>query len=156
MDDQKDETAPVEESNETRRQMLRKIGMVLAGTAVASIPLEVLGQVKRPTDGQALQLEGVKTAFEPGQSGEYNVFVAIAKTGAASAVVVRSSDQETAKRLRAQLGAAPATATLSGGMIQINLGRAAAGRCSGNSKGSAVGTFGGPGGPVESPRRLRQ
>jgi len=156
MEDERDETAPVEESTETRRQMLRKIGMVLAGTAAASLPLEVLGQVKRPTGGQALQLEGVKTAFEPNQSGEYRVFVAIAKTGGASAVVVRSNDQETVKLLQAQLGAPPCTATLSGGMIQVNLGRAAAGRCSGNSKGNAVGTFGGPGGPVESPLQLRR
>lgn len=162
MEDQKDKAALVEENVETRRQMLRKIGLVLAGTAAASIPVEVLGQVtgqtiKRPTGvGQALQLEGVKTAFEPNQSGEYRVFVAIAKTGGASAVVVRSNDQETAKRLQAQLGVSPCTATLSGGMIQVNLGKAAAGRCSGNGHGSAVGTFGGPGGPVESPLQLRR
>jgi len=155
MEDQRDETTPVEESNETRRQMLRKIGMVLAGTAAASIPLEVLGQGRRTTEGQALKLENVKTAFEPSQSGEYRVFVAIARTGGASAIVVRSGDQETAKRLQAQLGAPPCSATLSGGMIQINLGKVAAGRCSGNGHGSAVGTFG-PGGPVESPLQLRR
>lgn len=161
MEDQKDKEALVEENVETRRQMLRKIGLVLAGTAAASIPVEVLGQVM-PGQGRSgaglqatrsVQLNNVKTAFSPTQTGEYNVFVAIAKNGAASAVVVPKNDRETTRLVRGQLGAAPATATLVGGMIQVNLGQAAAGRCSGNSNGAAVATFN-PGSPVEAPVRI--
>lgn len=165
MEDQINEaTPPAEEKVETRREMLRKIGIALAATSVASVAAEALGQDQRTAAGKIatdMRMQGavrlspdVKTAFTKELRGDYNVFVAIRPDGKASAVVVPENDPKAIQLVRNQLGAPPARATIVGGVIHVDLGVAAAGRCSGNGKGAAVATFN-PSGPIERLKQLQ-
>ena len=162
MEDQLNEaTPPAEEKVETRRDMLRKIGLALAATSVAGVATETLGQDQRVGKIDVGRLQGavrlspdVKTAFTKEVQGDYNVFVAIRRDGKASAVVIPETDPRAAQLVKTQLGAPPARATIVGGVIHVDLGIAAAGRCSGNGKGAAVATFN-PGDPVERLKQLQ-
>jgi hypothetical protein len=131
---------------ETRRAMLRKIGASLAAISVGAL-------VSNEASGQKLnQIKNIRIAPDvktvlPTETKELNVFVAIQKGRGASAIVVDSSDTETVRKLKTQLKVNPANAVVNGGIIQLDLGVAAEGRCSGNSVGAAV-AFN-PRGPIE-------
>lgn len=146
----KKKTETNEQDNlESRRQMLQKIGFALAATTIATNPVEALAQ-RRGIDalaqrkGEAVPLRGgakvpssVQTAVS-GDAGELKIFFASNKAGAASILVIRADDKEAVRTAQSQLRAAPATATIQNGVIQVNLSAAAAGRCNLSSKAAAA------------------
>ena len=120
---------------ESRRDMLQKIGLALAASTVAAVPLKANAQLVTKGQNRPVQLRGpiklpasIQTAVS-GDSGELKVFFAKQRKGGASILVLKAGDQEGLRLARTQLRAAPATASVVGGVIQVNLGKAAEGRC---------------------------
>ena len=136
---------PTEQGHlETRRDMLQKIGLALAASTVASGPLEAHAQVAKDRPGRPIQLKGpvklpasIQSAVK-GDEGDLKIFFTTKKGGAASVLVLKASDQEAVRLARSQLRAGPATARVVDGVIQVNLGRAAEGRCNLSDVFSAV------------------
>lgn len=145
--------ADSQDNRESRREMLLKIGAALA---VASVPLESNAQVK-PKVGQQPQLrtnvvripDNIRSVIAANaERQQFQVFFAHPKgEPTASVLVVKASDQNSSREAAALLKAGAATATVVGGIVHINLGNAAAGRCFGSAAAGAIDFRGG--GPVE-------
>jgi hypothetical protein len=150
---------PTEESRtESRRNMLRKIGVALAATTVAASSGEARAQkmsrIARPISQNLKLPSSIKTAVS-GDEGELKIFVATNKSGAASILVLKASDYDGVKLAQAQLHAEPASARVVNGVVQVNLGKAAEGRCNISSAAAAAIDFGNPP-PVDTGPFTRQ
>jgi hypothetical protein len=129
-----------ETNGETRREMLRRIGTALAVVSVGALVGDVSAQRTTTTMSKPLRIPtDIKTAVK--DEKEYNVFVAVQKGVGSSAIVIDSSDTAAINRLRKDLKVNPARATVSGGIVHIDLGAAAEGRCFMNSAAATVLNF---------------
>lgn len=142
--------ADSQDNRESRREMLLKIGAALA---VASVPLESNAQVN-PKVGQlrtnvVRMPDNIRTVIAANaERQQFQVFFAHPKgEPTASVLVVKASDQNSSREAAALLKAGAATATVVGGIVHVNLGNAAAGRCFGSAAAGAIDFRGG--GPVE-------
>jgi len=83
-------------------------------------PVQLRGPVKLPAS--------ITTAVS-GDQGDLKIFFAAQKGRTASVLVIKASDADAVKMARDQLRATPASARVVNGVIQVNLGAAAEGRC---------------------------
>ena len=134
------------ETTETRREMLKKIGLALAAVPVAAALAQgeaAQAQPRFQPNGKALALDPkINTLVSDVEGKEFSLFFAKApKSGVASVVVVPDSDRASTSTAIKNLGGKPARGKVVGGVIQIDLGLAAEGRCSGNSGSLAAASF---------------
>ncbi|WP_395090953.1 hypothetical protein [Armatimonas sp.] len=132
----------------SRRDVLKKIGMALAASSLAALPQEEAA-AQTPQDLKlkpgSLQLRAVhldasvKPLVASQEGKEFSIFFAKGR-GPGSVVVIAGDDKEGTDKTAKTLGVKPGRGKVVGGIIQVDLGLAAEGRCSGNGKG-AVASF---------------
>jgi hypothetical protein len=137
------------ESSQNRRELLKSVGAALLAGSV----LDVSAQEGKAVP-KVFTIPGtVKTALQditPSPEGkEFDVFFAHPRGAkAASIVSVATTDREAVNILSRELKGSPARAVVSGGIIHVNLGVAAEGRCT-LSGAAGVASFRPGPGPVE-------
>jgi hypothetical protein len=118
------------QDRESRRDMLLKIGAALA---VASVPIDGMAQTPaRQAQSKVVRIPAnITRPFSPkAEKQTFSVFFSHPGGTDASVLVIPASDQRSVREATNLLrGEPPATATIVGGVIHVNLGRAAAGRC---------------------------
>jgi hypothetical protein len=135
--------SPAAAPNDSRQQMLAKIGAALvASTAVAATPaaaapvlrrLSGSSMVVRP-DSVVIQ-SGVRLVLRSPNLHNYNIWVGVPPPGSgnpkslASIAIVNFADTRSSKALMQQLQAAPATCTVDHGVAQVSIGSSVNGRC---------------------------
>lgn len=143
-------------AGESRRDVLKKIGLALAASSLAALPqteaeaqagtppTTPTTQVKPPLDPLALRQRtlvldsAVKPLVASQEGKEFSVFFAKGNSGIGSVVVLPGADKPGTDKTGLLLGSKPARGKVVGGIIQVDLGLAAAGRCSGNGKAGAA------------------
>ncbi len=137
-------------STETRGEVLRKLGTALTAAAAAGIPaVAEAAETTMMRSTAPVRISPQANLALKSINGTFNVFFAHPRgSDAGSVVVVRAGDEKSSSVLSRSLKATPAVATVANGIVTVNLGKAAEGRCFGSAIAGAVAFGGGPS-PIE-------
>jgi hypothetical protein len=139
---------------QNRRELLKTVGAALIAGSIPAVGAEEIEAQERPKKPRVFTVPAAtKTALQkisPDPEGkEISVFFAHPRgSKIASVVPLLASDSEAVAALSKELHGSPARATISGGIIHVNLGQAAEGRCTLSGLGG-VAAFKPDPGPVE-------
>ena len=130
-------------AGESRRDVLKKIGLALAASSLAALPqteaeAQTQSQLRDPRQRSLVLDSAVKPLVASQEGKEFSVFFDKGNSGIGSVVVLPGADKPGTDKTGLLLGSKPARGKVVGGIIQVDLGLAASGRCSGNGKAGAA------------------